>query len=131
MIEEPRGEVTLFVVQSGERTLEVLLDDLLCAAELIQRRRPQRVRAALALDLPEALEHQLEIWRLDSSRTLAFVHEAPAGEALLDPAGGDLVEHRLDQLVLGRDVYASELGVRTQRSLDRRARRNARQVIEA
>ena len=117
MVEEPRGEVALLVVQAGERALEMLLDDLLCAAELVQRRSTQHVRAPLALDLPEALEHQLEIRRLDSSRPLAIVHEAPAGDALLDPAGGDLVEHRLDQLVLGRDACATELGVRAQAAL--------------
>ena len=130
VVEEPRREVALVVVQTRERALEVLLDDLLGAAEPLQRRGAQRRRALFALDLPEPLEHQLEIGSLDAPRPLALVDEPAAGEALLDPARSDLVEHRLDELVLGRDLGAAELGVGAQRPLDRRARRGARQVVE-
>ena len=59
------------------------------------------IGAALALDLPEPLEHELEVWRLDAALAPPFVNEATPGRVLLDPAGGDLVEHGLDELVLG------------------------------
>ena len=65
MVEEPRDEIALARRRARERPLEVLLDDLLCAAELGERRGAQHVRAALALDLPEPLQHELEVRRLD------------------------------------------------------------------
>ena len=45
-----------------------------------------------ALDLPEPLEHELEVRRLDAPRRAALVDEPATGEAPLDPAGRDLVE---------------------------------------
>ena len=102
VVEEPRGEIAVACRRGPRAPLEMLLDDLLGAAELRERRGAQDVRAALALDLPEPLQHELQIRRLDAARPLAFLDEPAAGEVPLDPAGGDLVEHRLDELVLGR-----------------------------
>ena len=98
VVEEPRGKVALVLVETRERALEVLLDDLLGPSELGERRRAQHVRATLALHVPERSSTS---WRYGAStrrsRT-ALVDETPAGEVLLDPAGRDFVEHRLDQL---------------------------------
>ena len=84
---------------SRQRALEMLLDDPLGAAELGERRARRTSRASLALDLPEPLHHELEIRRLDARRALALRDEPAARQPPLDPAGRDLVEHGLDELV--------------------------------
>src|SRR5262245_34232352 len=59
------GRVLLGRSQSLERAREMVLDDSLRAAELAEGLEPQHVRTAIALYLPDALEHQLQVRGLD------------------------------------------------------------------
>ena len=108
----------------------MLLDDPLGSAELGQGLRPQAVGASRPLDLPEPLEHELEIGRLHPPLGPRLVHEPTPRQMLLDPAGGDLVQHGLDEVVVRENLRAAELGVCPERALDRGPGRRARQVVE-
>ena len=68
MVEEARDEISLALIQAFERSLEMLLDDSLGSAELGERRCAQDVRASRAFDLPETLQDELEVRRLDAAR---------------------------------------------------------------
>ena len=102
-VREQHGDpAALGGIQPGERALDVLLDDQRRAAELPQRLPPQHDRPRRALRLPEPLEHELEIRRFDALDERGRRDPAQAAGLRLDPARRDLVEHRLDQLGLGR-----------------------------
>ena len=60
----------------------MLFDDPVGAAELGQRGGAKEVRAALALDLPQPLEHELEIGSLDAPRPPILVEDRLAGQPL-------------------------------------------------
>ena len=49
---------------------------------------------------------------------------------LLDPAGGNLVQHGLDEVVVADTSGPAELGVRAERPLDSGPSGRARQVVE-
>jgi len=86
----------------------VLLDDPLGAAELCERRAPERRGAAFPLDLPEALEDELEVRGLDPLAALLGLYHTASGEPVVDPPGPDLVEERLHEFRLGRVALAAE-----------------------
>ena len=68
LVEESRCQLAAAFVERGEGALEVLLHDPVGAPKLRERLGPEHVRVSRALDLPEALEHELEVRRLDASR---------------------------------------------------------------
>ena len=53
------------------------------------------------LDVPEALEHELEEGRLDPTGLILPGHDAPSTQSVLDPPRCNLIEHGLDELGLG------------------------------
>ena len=69
----------------------------------LKRGQPQRTGADRALSLPQPLEHELEVRRLDAR------------------LGRRLVQHRLDEGVLRREVLSAQLAVAGKRAEDRRA----------
>ena len=75
-----RDDVAVVGGEAGERPLEVLLDDALGAAELLERREPEHVRAPLPLDVPDPLEHELEVRRLDAALVRRPLDEPSAGQ---------------------------------------------------
>ena len=81
----------------------MLADDGPRAADRAERRETQLARALLPLALPQPLEHELEIRRLDAG------------------VGRRLVEHRLDERVLRRERLPAELAVAGERAEDRGA----------
>src|SRR4029079_18812238 len=128
MVEHRRGDVLLFRPQPTESALEMRADDRARSAELLERRQAQNGRSALALDLPEPLQHKLQVGRLDPA--LVHLHTTAAAVPHVDLARGDLVEHRLDQLGLDANLLAGELVVALERPDDRLARAAPVEVIE-
>src|SRR5262249_28505558 len=96
-----------------ERSADVLADDGAGAADLPERGEAQLARAAFALALPQPLEHELEVWRLDPTIGRCFV------------------EHRLDERLLRRELLSGELAVAAERPEDRRPPRPAVEPVEA
>ena len=97
---DPRRRLLLGDRQPLERTSHVLADDCARTADRAQRREPQLARAGLPLALPQTLQHELEVGRLDAG------------------IGRRLVEHRLDERVLGRELLAGQLAVAGERAED-------------
>ena len=70
-----------------DRPLEVVGDDLPRAAEPGERRGAKRRRAARALDVPQALHHELEVRRLDPGRAAVPARvPRPPGPSSMRPA---------------------------------------------
>src|SRR5204863_4466348 len=128
VVEHRRGDVLLFRLQPAESPLEMRPDDRLRAAELVERRQAENGRSPLALDLPEPLQHELQVRRLDP--LLVRLDAAAARATDVDLARGDLVEHCLDQLRLDANVLTRELVVALDRADDRRARAAPVEVVE-
>ncbi len=99
---DARRRLLLGKRQSIERSLDVLPDDRTCSADRAQRLEAQLPRPRLPFALPQALEHELEVRRLDPG------------------LGRGLVEHRLDECVLGRERLARQLAEAGERAEDRR-----------
>ena len=102
-----------------ERAEQMVANDRPRAAEPAQRLEPQDLRSRFPLALPDALEHELEVRRLDPVAVL--------GVAL----DGDLVQHRLDELGLDRDRLPRQLVPAARAAQDRRARGGAIEMLEA
>ncbi len=81
----------------------MLPHDRTCSTDRAQRLEAQLARPRLPLALPQTLEHELEVRRLDPG------------------VGRGLVEHGLDERVLGRERRGGELAVAGERAEDRRA----------
>ena len=79
----------------------MLADDGARAADRTERREPQLARAGLPLALPQPLEHELEVRRLHAG------------------VGRRLVEHRLDERLLGRELLTGQLAVAGERAENR------------
>src|SRR6266508_93803 len=90
--------------QLRHRPLEMVLDDVLRPAELVQRRETERARAALGLDLPETGEHELEVGRLDAALVSASGRDSATRDAELDATRGHLIEDRILELELDLDA---------------------------
>src|SRR5262249_59522941 len=99
----PRSRLLLRKGEPLERSLDVLADDSARASDLAECREAQYPRTRLPLALPEPLQDELQIGRLDSR------------------VGPHLVEHRLDERVLGRELLPAQLAVAGERAEDRRA----------
>ena len=118
-------------VNVRHRALEVGRDDLGCAAEALERGRPQRGGALLPLHLPEPFHHELEVRRLDPLLACLLLHRPAAAETAADPPRRHLVENRLGERRLDLDRIASEpvpagerlLNGRRPASRERRSRR--------
>jgi len=130
VVEERRGRLFLLIVESGQRALEVLLNDPFGAAEFCERRAPERRSVAVPLDVPQALEDELEVRGLDPLAALLGLYHTASGEPVVDPPGPDLVEERLHEFRLGRVALAAEPLVLLERADDRRAARLAIEVVE-
>ena len=124
-------ELAPAIVELRHGALQVLLDDLGGASELSERGRMERARATLRLDVPDALQHELEVRRLDPVGRPLALREEPATFRGTDPARGDLVEDVLDQRVLHRDVAEAELAQRRERTDDRLPSLLPRQAVDA
>ena len=105
-------------------------NDRLGAAEALQRLRAQRARARAPLLLPESLDHELEVRRLDPALVRLVRRQPTPCVAEVDLAGGRLLEHRLHQRRLDLDRLAGELVVALDRLDDRIARRTTVEVVE-
>ena len=122
MVVHRRRRVLLLRREDRHRALEVLLDDARRAAELAERCELETTGSAFALDVPQSLEHELEIWRLDPS---AFgggiLGAASARRSELDPTCLDGVEDLIDELVVRdyRLCLAGKLVVPLDRPEDR------------
>ena len=84
-------------------------DDRFGAAERNEGRCSQAVGSCGSLLLPDPLEDELEIRRLDPTRARLVRGQATSGRAEIDLAGRRLVEHCLDELRLDLDRSAREL----------------------
>ena len=113
LADDSRSRLLLRERQPLERPLDVLADDGARAADLAERREPKLARARLPLALPETLEDELEVRSLDAG------------------VGRRLVEHRLDERVLGRELLAAQLAVAGERAEDRGASGVAVEPVEA
>ena len=125
--------VLLGRVQYSQGTIEVILDDPLSATKLAECLELHDVRTALSLDIPDALQNELQIRRLDpTGRDLRPLHTAQAGDPWLDPTGSHLVEDCIDELGLDRDGAArsGKLRVALERPEDRCTTSFAVEVIE-
>ncbi len=110
--------------QGSQRSLEVRADDRPCAAELLERRTPQHGRARRPLDLPQPLQHELEIRRLDPGRA-ARVRRAGGGS--------DFCDHGVDKRFLDPHPVI-RIGDRVpllERTDDRGARGCSVEMVEA
>ena len=94
----PRSRLLLSERQGIERSADVLTDDGTRAADRAERREPQLARARLSLALPQPLEHELEVRRLDAA------------------LGRSLVEHRFDESLLRREPLSGQLAVTGERA---------------
>ena len=99
---DPRSRVLLRERQGVERSADMLADDGARAADRAERRETQLARPLLPLALPEPFEHELEVRRLDAGLRRR------------------LVEHRLDERILGRERLPDQLAVARERAEDRR-----------
>jgi hypothetical protein len=126
--EHRRRDVLLRGLQPAERPLEVGTDDRLRAAQLPERREVEHRRAALPLCLPQPLEDELEVRRLDAFRVRL---DPPAARlADVDASGGNLVQDRVHELRLDAHVLARQLVVAFDRPEDRGSRAFAVEVVE-
>jgi hypothetical protein len=103
--EEPervRRDVLLGPVERGERVQQVVLDDALCAAELLEAGEGEVAAARLDGRAPQPFHHELEERRLD----LVFDRQVPIGTlgavAAREAARGRRVDHGLGQRRLER-----------------------------
>jgi hypothetical protein len=121
MVEEARCDVLLLVRELGHGALEVLLDDVLRASELLESVRAQRAGAGRPLLVPDPLHDELEIRRLYPRPDFVPLDGTKASECRLDLPGSDLVQHALGQLRLDGDGRAGQLRVTLDRTQDRRS----------
>src|SRR5205807_3857518 len=126
----PRGLVALRRRKRRHRTLQVLGDDPLGAAEARERREPKRGRAGRPRLLPEALHDELEVRRLDPARVTGARDRAAAVHAVVDPAALHLVEDGLDERGLDAHGLAAELAVALERADDRLAPARPVEMVE-
>ena len=108
----------------------MVLDDLLSPTERCERRKTKHVGAPLALDLPQALQHELQVGRLDP-RPVLFDRGAATDDSRVDPACGNLTEDRFHEGRFDLDAGRLELVVPPDRSEDGRPRRLAVEQVEA
>src|SRR5207247_8997031 len=90
VVEERPRDVLLVRREVAQRTLDVVLDDLLCAAEPLERRNTELVRPAAVLLVPEPPQHELQVRRLDSRVPVRALDRAATGLAEVALAGDDL-----------------------------------------
>ncbi len=131
VVEQPGRDRPLRRAERLDRPLEVIGHDLSRAAELLERRGPQRRRPRRTLDLPHALHDELEVRRLDAVGAAVSLGDSEAAGAELDPAGTDAVQHALDERVLGDHLLALELAPALQRADDRRPAGRSVEPVEA
>ena len=131
VVEEARRDLALLGRQRVDRSLQVIGDDLAGAAERIERLGPQRRRSRAALDVPEALHHELEVRRLDPDGLPVRLDRAETARSELDPAGAHAVQDALDEHVLGVDVLSLELSPALERAEDRQASGGSIEPVEA
>ena len=130
VVEEACRDVLLLRRQLGERPLQVLLDDVLCAAEPLERLHAQRCRSREPLLVPQALHHELEVGRLDARAVVDTLDRSEPSERRLDLPGSDLVQDPVDECGLGDDGDPGELREPLDRALDRGPRSAPVQAIQ-
>ena len=81
-------------------------DDCLGAAESRERRQPQETRPDLALFLPDSLDDELEVRRLDPALVGLVPRRPTPGLTEVDFACGCLIEHGPDKRRLDLDRLA-------------------------
>ena len=101
VVEHRGGDVLLCRLQAPERPLEMRSHDRLGPAQLPERCEAENGRASFALDLPQPLEHELQVRRLDP--VLVFLDTPAAGSPDVDLSRRDLIEHRVHELGLDLD----------------------------
>src|SRR6187402_1958672 len=109
----------------------MLLDDVLCTAEPVDRLYAELRGARSALLLPEALHDELEVRRLDPPTDVAALDAPEAAECRFDLTGADLVEHTLDEGRVDRHCLARELHIALDRSQHGCSRRTTVESVEA
>ena len=120
--------------ERGHRAVEVILDDPRSTAEAAQRLGAEPPRSAFGLDLPEALEDELEMGRLDPSMLCGAFLGAPETRVTEpDSTGLDRVEGVVHELVLDLDglVCGNELVVALERAANRAVGGTAIETVEA
>ena len=95
--EEVGGRGLLAGGELAERLEQVVLDDLLRAAERLQPGQVERVRAGLDRRAPEPLQHELEEGRLDPAGRCRIGAGAVAALGEREPARGGRLDHLLGQ----------------------------------
>ena len=95
--EEVRGRGLLSGGELAERLEQVVLDDLLRAAERLQPGEVERVRAGRDRLAPEPLQHELEERRLDPAGRCRLGAGAVAALGEREPARGGGLDHLLGQ----------------------------------
>src|SRR5215212_10421626 len=128
MVEHRGGDVLLRRLQAPEGLLQMCSHDRLGSSQLPERREAEDGRATLALNLPQPLEHELQIRGLDPVLVLP---DAPAaGSPDVDLPRGDLIEECIDELRLDLDRLAAQLVVALDRPEDRGAAALRVEVVE-
>ncbi len=130
MVEHAGSDVLFRRAQRRHRMFEMVLDDLLSAAECCERREAEHVRLPFAFDLPQPLQHELQVRGLDP-RPVLLDRRAASDEPRVDPACRDLPEDRLDERGLDLDGRGLELVVALDWAEHRRAGRGAIEQVEA
>ena len=95
--EEVRGRRLLSGCELAEGFEQVVLDDLLRAAERLQPGQVEGVRAGLDRRAPEPLQHELEEGRLDPAGRCRLGAAAVAALGERKPARGGRLDHLLGQ----------------------------------
>jgi len=133
VVEDVGSRVLLCGRERAERTIEVVLDDLLGAAQRSEGLLPKHRGPALALDLPQALKHELEVRRLHTAHLHGAFHCTSSGQRGLKASCRDLVEHVVHQsgLDLHRAGRPRDRGKAAQRTEDRLAPRGPVELVEA
>ena len=130
MVEHAGSDVLFRRAQGGHRPFEMILDDVLRSAECCECRQPEHVRMSLALDLPQPLQHELQIRRLDAGPVL-LDGGAASDEPRVDPACRNLPEDRFDERGLDLDGGRLELVVAPEWAEHGRAGGGAIEQVEA
>ena len=128
VVEHGCGNVLVCRREAPERPLEMRPHDRVGPSQLAERREAENGRAPLALDLPQPLEHELQVRRFDP--ILVFLDATAAGSPDVDLTRGDLVEDHLHELGLDLDRFAGQLVVALNRPEDRGAAAVPVEVVE-
>ena len=116
--------------QLVDSAVEIRADDGFRATQGSERLRAQHVRSCPSLFVPDPLEHELEVRRLDPPLIALPGRKAATRVAEIDLSGRSLVEHVVDQGRLDLDRLAARLVVALDRRHDCLTRRGAIEVVE-